>query len=227
MSNTPLLQGIDLRKTYHLGKTEVPVLHGASLEAQGGEWITVLGSSGSGKSTRVHLLGGLDRPDKNSGDVLFRGESVWNKTNKEINTYRNKDIGFVFQFYHLLPELSVFENVLLPAMIGGNKTNTDEARDRAVSLLTRFGLDHRMLHRPRELSGGERQRAAIARALVNKPEVLLADEPTGNLDEQTGNEILDVLQGLHQDGLTIVMVTHDQEIADRGTDVIHLRNGIV
>ena len=149
------------------------------------------------------------------------------KTNKEINTYRNKDIGFVFQFYHLLPELSVFENVLLPAMIGGNKTNTDEARDRAVSLLTRFGLDHRMLHRPRELSGGERQRAAIARALVNKPEVLLADEPTGNLDEQTGNEILDVLQGLHQDGLTIVMVTHDQEIADRGTDVIHLRNGIV
>ncbi|HJN72218.1 MAG TPA: ABC transporter ATP-binding protein [Phycisphaerales bacterium] len=227
MSNTPLLQGIDLRKTYHLGKTEVPVLHGASLEALGGEWITVLGSSGSGKSTLLHLLGGLDRPDKNSGDVLFRGESVWNKTNKEINTYRNKDIGFVFQFYHLLPELSVFENVLLPAMIGGNKTNTDEARDRAVSLLTRFGLDHRMLHRPRELSGGERQRAAIARALVNKPEVLLADEPTGNLDEQTGNEILDVLQGLHQDGLTIVMVTHDQEIADRGTDVIHLRNGVV
>jgi ABC-type lipoprotein export system ATPase subunit len=227
MSNTPLLQGIDLRKTYHLGKTEVPVLHGASLEIQRGDWVTVLGSSGSGKSTLLHLLGGLDRPDKNSGSVLFQGECVWNKTNKEINKYRNSDIGFVFQFYHLLPELNVFENVLLPAMIGGRKTNNDEARERAVSLLTRFGLDHRMLHRPRELSGGERQRAAIARALVNTPEVLLADEPTGNLDEATGNEILDVLQSLHQDGLTIVMVTHEQQIADRGNVVIQLRNGVV
>ncbi|MBC8203440.1 MAG: ABC transporter ATP-binding protein [Planctomycetes bacterium] len=227
MSNTPLLQGIDLRKTYHLGKTEVPVLHGASLEVQRGDWITVLGSSGSGKSTLLHLLGGLDRPDKNSGEVLFHGESVWKKTNKEINEYRNSDIGFVFQFYHLLPELNVFENVLLPAMIGGRKTNNDMARERAASLLTRFGLDHRMLHRPRELSGGERQRAAIARALVNKPEVLLADEPTGNLDETTGNEILDVLQGLHQDGLTIVMVTHEQQIAERGNVVIQLRNGVV
>ena len=227
MSNTPLLQGIDLRKTYRLGKTDVPVLHGASLEIQPGDWITVLGSSGSGKSTLLHLLCGLDRPDKNSGEVLFQGESVWNKTNKEINEYRNSDIGFVFQFYHLLPELNVFENVLLPAMIGGRKTNNEEARERAVSLLHRFGLDHRMLHRPRELSGGERQRAAIARALVNKPEVLLADEPTGNLDEATGSEILDVLHGLHQDGLSIVMVTHEQQIADRGTTVIRLRNGVV
>jgi lipoprotein-releasing system ATP-binding protein len=227
MSNTPLLQGIDLRKTYHLGKTEVPVLHGASLEIQRGDWITVLGSSGSGKSTLLHLLGGLDRPDKNSGEVLFQGESVWDKTNKEINEYRNSDIGFVFQFYHLLPELNVFENVLLPAMIGGRKTNNDEARKRAVSLLTHFGIDHRMFHRPRELSGGERQRAAIARALINTPKVLLADEPTGNLDETTGNEILNVLQKLHQDGLTIVMVTHEQQIADRGNVVIQLRNGVV
>ena len=112
-------------------------------------------------------------------------------------------------------------------MIGGRKTNTDGARERAISLLARFGLDHRMLHRPRELSGGELQRVAIARALVNEPEVLLADEPTGNLDESTGNEILDVLQGLHQDGLTIVMVTHEQQIANRGTKMIHLRNGVV
>lgn len=227
MSNTPLLHGIDLRKTYHLGKTKVPVLHGASLEVKDGDWITILGSSGSGKSTLLHLLGGLDRPDKNGGEVLFRGESVWGKSNREINTYRNQDIGFVFQFYHLLPELTVLENVLLPAMIGGRKTNNDEARSRAISLLTRFGLDHRMLHRPRELSGGERQRAAIARALVNEPAVLLADEPTGNLDEETGNEILDVLQGLHQDGLTLVMVTHEQQISSRGTEVIHLRNGVI
>jgi ABC-type lipoprotein export system ATPase subunit len=227
MSNKPLLHGIDLRKTYHLGKTKVPVLHGASLEVKDGDWITILGSSGSGKSTLLHLLGGLDRPDKNGGEVLFRGESVWGKSNREINTYRNQDIGFVFQFYHLLPELTVLENVLLPAMIGGRKTNNDEARSRAISLLTRFGLDHRMLHRPRELSGGERQRAAIARALVNEPAVLLADEPTGNLDEETGNEILDVLQGLHQDGLTLVMVTHEQQISSRGTEVIHLRNGVI
>ena len=158
---------------------------------------------------------------------MFHGESVWEKPNKEINEYRNQDIGFVFQFYHLLPELSVFENVLLPAMIGGKQTNTDNARARAISLLTRFGLDHRMLHRPRELSGGERQRVAIARALVNEPEVLLADEPTGNLDESTGNEILEVLKGLHQDGLTIVMVTHERQIADRWTEMIHLRNGVV
>jgi lipoprotein-releasing system ATP-binding protein len=227
MSNTSLLHGIDLRKTYHLGKTEVPVLHGASIEVQDGDWITILGSSGSGKSTLLHLLGGLDRPDKNGGEVLFRGESVWDKPNREINEYRNQNIGFVFQFYHLLPELTVLENVLLPAMIGGRKTNNDDARARAVSLLTRFGLDHRMLHRPRELSGGERQRAAIARALVNEPAVLLADEPTGNLDEETGNEILDVLQELHKDGLTLVMVTHEHQISSRGTKVIHLRNGVV
>ena len=227
MSDVPLLQGVDLHKTYHLGKTKVPVLHGASLEIQRGEWVTVLGSSGSGKSTLLHLLGGLDRPDAQGGEVLFQGESVWDKSNREINEYRNQDVGFVFQFYHLLPELNVFENVLLPAMIGGKKTNSVSARERAVSLLTRFGLDHRLLHRPRELSGGERQRVAIARALVNEPEVLLADEPTGNLDESIGNEILDVLQGLHQDGLTIVMVTHEEQIAERGTKGIHLRGGVV
>lgn len=227
MNSTLLLQGINLHKTYHLGKTEVPVLCGVTLDIQQGDWVTVLGSSGCGKSTLLHLLGGLDRPDQHGGEVLFQGESVWNKSNKEINVYRNQNIGFVFQFYHLLPELNVFENVLLPAMIGGRKTNTDGARERAISLLTGFGLDHRMLHRPRELSGGELQRVAIARALVNEPEVLLADEPTGNLDESTGDEILDVLQGLHQDGLTIVMVTHEQQIANRGTKMIHLRNGVV
>ena len=227
MSNTPQLEGKNLYKTYRLGKTSVPVLLGASLTIERGDWVSVLGASGSGKSTLLHLLGGLDRPDPNGGEVLFHGNSVWDKSNRAINEYRNQDIGFVFQFYHLLPELTVLENVLLPTMIGGRKTYNEGAKERALELLTRFGLDHRMQHRPRELSGGERQRGAIARALVNKPEVLLADEPTGNLDERTGNEILDVLQELHRVGLTIVMVTHEEQIAKRGNEVIHLRNGVV
>ncbi|MBC8523637.1 ABC transporter ATP-binding protein [PVC group bacterium] len=225
MNNVPIMQGINLRKTYRLGRVEVPVLHGASLSINCGDWITVLGSSGSGKSTLLHLLGGLDRPDKNGGEVLFHGESVWTKSNKEINNYRNRDIGFVFQFYHLLPELTILENVLLPAMIGGSSTHNSSAKARGADLLSRFGLDHRMQHRPRELSGGERQRGAIARALINEPEILLADEPTGNLDEETGNEILGVLHDLHSTGLTIVMVTHEQKIADLGTGILNLKSG--
>ncbi|MDP7008450.1 MAG: ABC transporter ATP-binding protein [Phycisphaerales bacterium] len=225
MNESILLEGINVQKTYALGKTSVPVLHGVSICVEQGNWMTILGSSGSGKSTLMHILGGLDRPDKDGGTVMFHGESLWDKTNKEINVYRNKHVGFVFQFYHLLPELTVLENVLLPAMIGRGNLNTSGAKVRATSLIDRFSLSHRMHHRPRELSGGERQRAAIARALVNEPEILLADEPTGNLDETTGGEILDVLQSLHQDGLTIVMVTHDQDIARKGNEVIQLRNG--
>ena len=185
----------------------------------------ILGSSGCGKSTLLHLLGGLDRPDQNGGEVLFKGESLWSKSNRKINQYRNNDVGFVFQFYHLLPELTVIENTILPTMIGRSHTSTIESITRAEKLLEQFGLSHRLAHRPRELSGGERQRVAIARALVNNPSVLLADEPTGNLDEETGNEILDVLEGLHKHGLTIVMVTHNVEIANRGDIVVQLRGG--
>jgi len=213
MSNSIILEGKNLKKTYQLGHASVPVLRGASLEVCQGQWVTILGSSGCGKSTMLHLLGGLDRPDKDGGEVLFRGESVWDRSNRLINQYRNNDIGFVFQFYHLLPELTILENATLPAMVGGGRTSVAVARDQAAALLEQFGLGHRLAHRPRELSGGERQRAAIARALVNKPSVLLADEPTGNLDEETGNEILDVLSQLHQDGLTVIVVTHNLEIA--------------
>ena len=225
MSNSIILEGKNLKKTYQLGHASVPVLRGASLEVCQGQWVTILGSSGCGKSTMLHLLGGLDRPDKDGGEVLFMGESVWDRSNRLINQYRNNDIGFVFQFYHLLPELTILENATLPAMVGGGKTSVAVARDQAAALLEQFGLGHRLAHRPRELSGGERQRAAIARALVNKPSVLLADEPTGNLDEETGNEILDVLSQLHQDGLTVIVVTHNLEIAPRGDCVVHLRHG--
>lgn len=225
MSDTPILQGIDLKKTYQLGRLEVPVLHGASIQIQARAWTTILGTSGSGKSTLLHLLGGLDRPDKDSGDVLFKGASVWSRSNRQINRYRNHDIGFVFQFYHLLPELNIFENTLLPTMIAGSKLPKAQNKAKATKLLDQFGLGHRLSHRPRELSGGERQRAAIARALVNDPDVLLADEPTGNLDEETGNEILDVLSELYDGGLTVVMVTHNNEIACRGDVVVNLRDG--
>ena len=225
MSNVPILEGRHLKKTYQLGQSSVPVLRDTTLQILDGQWVTILGSSGSGKSTILHLLGGLDRPDKDGGDVLFRGQSVWSRTNRQINQYRNSDIGFVFQFYHLLPELTVLENTVLPTMVGRSKISSRIAHDRAMDLLDRFGLSHRIAHRPRELSGGERQRAAIARALVNEPSVLLADEPTGNLDEETGHGILDVLSLLHKDGLTIVMVTHDMEIAKRADVVVHLRNG--
>jgi lipoprotein-releasing system ATP-binding protein len=225
MSELPILEGVNLKKTYQLARMDVPVLHGASIQIHTGQWTTILGSSGSGKSTLLHLLGGLDRPDEDGGDVLFQGNSVWSQTNRQINQYRNNNIGFVFQFYHLLPELSIFENTLLPSMIAGSKHTKAENKTRATMLLDQFGLGHRLSHRPRELSGGERQRAAIARALVNEPAVLLADEPTGNLDEETGNEILDVLSDLHHAGLTVVMVTHNHEISKRGDVVVNLRGG--
>lgn len=223
--NVPILEGVNLKKTYKLGASNVPVLHCASLKILSSQWVTILGSSGSGKSTLLHLLGGLDRPDKDGGEVLFKGDSVWEKSNRQINHYRNDDVGFVFQFYHLLPELNVLENTVLPSMINGMGISKSEAKNHGEHILDQFGLSHRLTHKPRELSGGERQRVAIARALVNKPSVLLADEPTGNLDEDTGNGILDVLCELHQEGLTIVMVTHNIEIADRGDVVVRLRGG--
>lgn len=225
MNEACLLEGRNLNKTYCLGQSEIQVLNNASLKLLDSQWITILGSSGSGKSTMLHLLGGLDRPDKIGGTVLFRGEDLWSRSNKKINSYRNNDIGFIFQFYHLLPELTVLENTMLPAMIGGPNISIIEARDRAIALLDQLGLQHRRIHRPRELSGGERQRVAIARSLINRPSILFADEPTGNLDEETGNEILDVLCQLHQDGLAIVMVTHNTEIARRGDLTVHLRHG--
>ena len=220
-----ILEGQDLQKTYRLGNVDVPVLKGASINIENGEWVAVLGSSGSGKSTLLHLLGDLDRPDTTGGAVYYRGEDLQSFSHKRRNAYRNRDVGFVFQFYHLLPELTVLENATLPGFVSWQTSRhvTADGKER----LEAFGLGHRLNHRPRELSGGERQRVAIARALINSPSVLLADEPTGNLDEQTGEQILDLLAAEHQRGLAIVMVTHDHSIAERADRVVELHHGVL
>jgi len=230
----------------------VPVLKGASIHVHRGEWVAILGASGSGKSTLLHLLGGLDRPDPPpaGGDVIFDNEALSLMSQGTLNRYRNRTVGFVFQFYHLLPELNVLENAMLPGLVGGRRwywwlfaaagllpafayeeiqyrVTARRLRPRAEELLRSFGLGHRLNHRPRELSGGERQRVAIARALMNQPQLLLADEPTGNLDEKTGGEILDLIAAQHRSGLTIVMVTHDEAIAARADRIVRLHDGCV
>ena len=232
---TPILRARRLSKTYHMGRVRVPVLREASIDVHVGEWVAVVGLSGSGKSTLLHLLGGLDRPDvvrgqgdEAEGEIHFESTCVSRLGSGGLNRYRARSVGFVFQFYHLLPELTVLENAMLPAMTGRSPLAwlaAGEIRERARVLLERFGLGHRLRHRPAELSGGERQRTAIARALVNKPKVLLADEPTGNLDAKTGGEILDVIRGLHGEGLTILMVTHDSSIASMADRTVRIADG--
>ncbi|MBX3353722.1 MAG: ABC transporter ATP-binding protein [Phycisphaeraceae bacterium] len=221
-----LIAARDVHKTYRLGRVDVPVLHGATLEVARGEWVAVLGASGSGKSTMLHLLGGLDRPDKGKGDVVFENRSLASLSRRALDRFRAREVGFVFQFYHLLPELSVLDNVLVAAMAA--RADLGQARARAKTLLDAFGLKDRLSHRPVELSGGERQRVAIARALVNDPKVLLADEPTGNLDRVTGDSILDAITGLRSDlNQTIVMVTHDEQVAARADRIVRLADGRV
>ena len=233
--SSPILSVRDVRKTYTLGRVKVPVLHGVDLDVQPGEWVTILGASGSGKSTLLHLMGGLDRPDKHEGQrgsILFEGNDLTKLGKRTLDRYRADDVGFVFQFYHLLPELSVLQNVCIGAMILygrlGYRRHRAQTVERAEALLERFGLGHRLKHRPAELSGGERQRVAIARALINEPKLLLADEPTGNLDLKTGESILEaMIEHRQRAGLTMVMVTHDERIADRADRVIRLLDGRV
>ena len=226
MADRPrILEARDVHKTYRFGAVPVEVLRGADLAVRAGEWVAILGSSGSGKSTLLHLLGGLDRPDSWRGEILWQGESISIAPGRRIDRYRNREVGFVFQFYHLLPELDTLDNVLLPAMVGRWFFRPPAAP--ALALLESFGLAHRLHHRPAQLSGGERQRVAIARALVRSPSVLLADEPTGNLDAVTGGAILDLLAERHRAGLTIVMVTHDAQVAARADRIVHLRDGRV
>ena len=216
-----------LHKSYHMGATEVKVLKGVDLAVKKGEFVAIIGASGSGKSTLLHIMGALDRPDK--GAVEFEKRDMSRFGAGELNRFRNDAVGFVFQFYHLLDELNVLENVYLPAMAGksiaGWFARRKAAKNRATQLLTQLGLAERARHKPYQLSGGERQRVAIGRALMNEPRLLLADEPTGNLDSSTGNGILDVLERFNEAGQTIVMVTHDDRIANRAGRTVMLADG--
>lgn len=228
MSKQPLiLQAVGIHKSYRMGTAKVKVLKGVDLAVRQGDFSAVIGASGSGKSTLLHILGGLDRPDK--GSVSFEGRDLSRIRARALNRYRNETVGFVFQFYHLLDELTVLENVLLPAMvsrsISGWFVARRAARRRAQELLEQMSLSDRARHKPYQLSGGERQRVAIGRALMNEPRLLLADEPTGNLDSATGNGILKTFEQLNRAGQTIVMVTHDERIAARAGRTITLVDG--
>jgi len=209
-----IIQASGITKEYiEKDKAEpLKVLRGIDLNIEEDSLISIVGSSGSGKSTLLHIIGGLDRPTK--GDVLYRGTNLNSLNAEELARFRNKNLGFVFQFHHLLPEFSALENVFMPALIAGRSQSVIEKE--AMELLDRFGLGNRASHRPSELSGGEQQRVAVARALINKPNILLADEPTGNLDEANTTSLLNLLFGLKKElGITIVMVTHDKQIASQ------------
>jgi lipoprotein-releasing system ATP-binding protein len=224
------LEAVKLTKSYRKGQVSIPVLRGVNLQIRRGEFVSIIGQSGSGKSTLLHLLGTLDGPD--AGEVHFGGERIDNRPVRERDRLRNRQLGMIFQFYHLLPELSTLENVLAPLFIHESTWSYWRHRrqytEAATQLLEMVGLSHRLKHKPRELSGGEMQRAAIARSLISGPQVLLADEPTGNLDRSTGHEILKVLRNLnHQHHLTIVMVTHDLAIAEQADRIVRLTEGRV
>jgi lipoprotein-releasing system ATP-binding protein len=223
-----ILQAQGVKKSFKMGDSVVMVLKHVDLAVRRGEFLAIEGRSGSGKSTLMHLLGALDVAD--GGDIFYEGRNFSVMSEAERSHLRNTQFGFVFQFYHLLPELNVIENTLLAPMIEnswlGFRSKKKQLRERAEQVLDQMGLAHRMKHRPSQLSGGERQRVAIARALMNEPKVLFADEPTGNLDAETGRQIMNVLEKLHQEkGQTILMVTHDRTLAREADRVLLLKDG--
>ena len=214
-----MIKAIKLNKIYKTGAKELHVLKDINLEVRKSEFIAVVGPSGAGKSTLLHLLGGLDKPT--SGSVIFDKTDLYKISDNQRAAIRNSKVGFVFQFYHLMPEFNVLENVMMPALIKGR-----QLKDRAKVLLVKLGLEDRLTHKPNQLSGGEQQRVAIARALVNLPGVLYCDEPTGNLDSNTGKEVFDVLLKLNkEDGVTCVMVTHEESLAFEADRVLHMKDG--
>src|SRR5258708_1331163 len=222
------IAAIAVEKAYRKGEHKIPVLGGVDIEVRRGEFVSIVGQSGSGKSTLLHLLGLLDGPDV--GEVTLYDQRIDDLPARSRDELRNRVFGFIFQFYHLLPELSVMENVLVPLMIRHSTWTYWKSRkafqEQARELIDRVGLAHRLTHKPSELSGGEMQRAAIARALMANPEVLLADEPTGNLDAETGAEIMDVLRSLNgKNDLTSIMVTHDESIAQQAHRIVRLAEG--
>ena len=222
-----ILRADKVYKSYKMGQANLEVLKGVNFSIQKGEFVAIVGASGSGKSTLLHILGGLDSPDK--GGVEFEGARLDGLSGGRLNRYRNKSVGFIFQFYHLLDELDVLENSILPAMASsgtlGWLARGGSVKKRGRELLASLGLAERMKHKPHQLSGGERQRVAIARALINEPAIVLADEPTGNLDSETGDGILGVLKGLNRAGQSIVMVTHNNRIAAQAGHVVKLADG--
>ena len=218
-----LIETRDLWKTYVMGSEEIHALRGVSMEIQRGEYVAIMGPSGSGKSTLMNLIGCLDTPSK--GTYLLNDKEVSRMDDDELARIRNEEIGFVFQTFNLLPRASALHNVELPLVYAG--VSGAERAERAKAALTKVELEHRMGHKPNELSGGQRQRVAIARALVNNPSILLADEPTGNLDSKTGVEIMALFERLHAAGNTIVLVTHEPEVAAHAHRAIHIRDGQV
>ena len=220
--NQPILLARALRKSYLMGARKLEVLAGIDLAVTRGEFIALRGASGAGKSTLLHLLGGLDLP--NAGEILFDGKELATLSPGALAQWRNRRVGFVFQAYHLLPELSALENVMLPAKMG--RVSASTAATRAAEVLARVGLAERVEHRPWELSGGEQQRVAIARALINSPDLILADEPTGNLDSRSGGEIIHLLQELRAERqATLIIATHDAGVAARAPRVLELADG--
>ncbi len=220
-----VIEARGLKKTYVLPHKKVPVLDGAALAVRAGELVAVVGLSGAGKSTLLHILGGLDRPEE--GEVLFEGRSIYAMSSAARTAFRASRLGFVFQAYHLMPEMDVVENVMLPAMAIGALPRA-KMRERALQLLGQVGLSARASHTPIELSGGEQQRVAIARALMNEPRLILADEPTGNLDHDTGSQLLDLLfDVVRGNGRAMVIVTHDPAVAARCDRQLVLRDGVL
>jgi len=222
MSNSILLQCDKLCKRYQEGSVQTDVLHDVSFSMKPGELMAIVGSSGSGKSTLLHLLGGLDTPS--SGDVIFNGQAMSQLSSSAKAELRNRELGFIYQFHHLLPDFTALENVAMPLLIG--KKKPAEAQQRALEMLAAVGLEKRSHHRPSELSGGERQRVAIARSLVNNPRLVLADEPTGNLDARNANSIFELLGELNvRQGTAFLVVTHDLQLAKRMSRQLEMRDG--
>lgn len=217
-----MIQLIGLKKTYFLPKVTIAVLKGIDLEVMEREFVAIMGPSGSGKSTLLNIIGCLDRPTE--GKYLFMGIDINNKTDNELAEIRNKKIGFVFQSFNLLPRLQAWKNVEMPLIYSG--IGQKERKEKAFEMLKRVGLLDRAEHKPSELSGGEQQRIAIARALINNPSVILADEPTGNLDSRSGKEIMEIFKSLNEEGVTIIMVTHEMDIASVAKRIVTIKDGV-